>query len=322
MEEYNELKKFLHDTYSTIIEIFEYLNPTSEFYNFIVEKTSSKFSVETIINLAKKIKDNMEEKFLPDDIDSNNVAFFKILRHFIDSDLKLFINVTNSFLNKLLTLFDNNLFDKSNWEKTNPITLFSASVLFLQLYYRRLKNITNKYFITGFKPKVEIKIVSDTDEIWDVKDMKYIEFNSDITKLREYTNELLQNEKTDYVNDMIFRLQVSEFIKNGIRHGNKLQKEKKVKVWYKLTQDYTKFIFEDEGDGFKNVAKWNEFNKKRLEYLMKQDITNALKYAVFRTEESIENDGGNFLFSAMEYWDSGLILNTKKNKIYVMRYFY
>ena len=51
-------------------------------------------------------------------------------------------------------------------------------------------------------------------------------------------------------------------------------------------------------------------------------VKNVLKYATYKTEQSTENDGGNFLFSALEYWDSGILFSSKRNKLYVMKYFY
>ncbi len=322
MDEKNKINTFLKNLLSAVTEISEFVTPNTEFYNMLLKDTSSVFSIKKINDLSKKIKPKLKDDFLSVDVNDYNDIFYKKLRLFIDSELNLFVDITNSFLRKILTLFGEEVFNKNNWETTNPVTLFSAAVMLLQYHYRSLKNIINKYFITGFEPNIELKVIDDSNKIWKTAGMQFKEFESDITKLKEYTNELLADIKTDYIDDMIFRLQVSEFIKNAIRHGNNLDKTKKVKVWYKITPDYAKFIFEDEGKGFQNLEEWNEFNRKRLDFLSKQDITNALKYATFKTEHSVENDGGNFLFSALEYWDSGVIFNSKRNRIYVMKYFY
>ncbi|MBL8992570.1 MAG: ATP-binding protein, partial [Spirochaetia bacterium] len=39
------------------------------------------------------------------------------------------------------------------------------------------------------------------------------------------------------------------------------------------------------------------------------------------TEKSTEDDGGNSLFAAVEYWNLGMIYSAKKNKVCAMRKF-
>ncbi len=317
-----EVKKFLQNLYSTVDEIYIFLNPANKVYQTILKKTVTPFSINTISTQTKKVKDILSNSYITISPDLYNESFFKTLRSFLATDLSFLIEISNSYLNKLTTYFSKEIFNKKNWLENNPVTLFSASLVLLQSYYRSLKNLVNKYFDSGFKIHTELEIVDDNSPIWNITDMQYKEFPSDILKLKEYTEDILQNTTVSYRDNMIFKLQISEFIKNCIRHGNKFDKSKKVKIWYNIDEDSATFIFEDEGEGFKDLEKWNEFNKKRLEYLSKEDILNALKYASFKTENSSENDGGNFLFSALEYWDSGVIFNNKRNKIYVKKYFY
>jgi hypothetical protein len=70
---------------------------------------------------------------------------------------------------------------------------------------------------------------------------------------------------------------------------------------------------QDEGEGFKRLEEWNEFNRKRNECFKKQDFEEMAQYVSFVTAESDENDGGNALFAAVEYWDAGLVFNSRKN---------
>ena len=47
----------------------------------------------------------------------------------------------------------------------------------------------------------------------------------------------------------------------------------------------------------------------------KQDFTNLEAYVSFRTSMSDDNDGGNALFAALEYWNGGFVFGDKRNSI-------
>ena len=80
-------------------------------------------------------------------------------------------------------------------------------------------------------------------------------------------------------------------------------------------------IIEDEGEGFKDLEKWNEFNKKRNFFFKNKNFEEMASYVSFRTDESDESDGGNALFAAVEYWNSGIVFNNKKNCLAVQKTF-
>jgi hypothetical protein len=82
-----------------------------------------------------------------------------------------------------------------------------------------------------------------------------------------------------------------------------------------------RFIIEDEGEGFKNLDAWNEFYKKRQMALFQEDFTTFLDLASYRDSDSDSEDGGNSLIAALEYWNGGMIYNTRKNKVGVVRWF-
>ncbi len=278
------------------------------------------YSVDSIYEKILFVRQQIEINFLIENDYSSD--FYKRLKDFVFSDLSLLMDMFNLFFNKLMTISKNGIFDKDNWEGINPVTLFGASYLLLNMNLKSLKNNINKYFSMGFTEHTEMKITDDDNSIWSIENMRYKEFPSEISKMRSYTKEILSDSKIDIHDDKILQLQITEFIKNAIIHGNQYNKDKKVKIWYDINNDYAKIIIEDEGEGFQDMEKWNEFNKKRLHFIKKQDIQNVLKYAIYKTEKSTDNDGGNFLFSAVEYWDSGIIFNIKRNKLYVMKYFY
>jgi len=319
--ENKKVLKFIADINSTLEEISIYLSKRHKIYQTLLKDLKSDYSIISLNNKAVSIIGIIKQKFInPSIVDENH---FRELRNFIFSDLSIFIDMFNSFFNKLISKYKTNFLGKEKWETENPITLLSASYFLLNLTFKNLRNIVNRYFNLGFEEHTELLTRKDDDKIWDTSKMKFKEFISDIRKIKEYAEEILnETDVEELKNNMLIKLQISEFIKNAIRHGNKLDKNKKVKIWYDINSDYAKLIIEDEGDGFKNIEEWNRFNRLRNKYIKAQDIGNVLKYASYRTKESIENDGGNFLFSALEYWDSGVIFNEKRNKIVVVKYFY
>ena len=44
-------------------------------------------------------------------------------------------------------------------------------------------------------------------------------------------------------------------------------------------------------------------------------------YVSFRTKQSDDQDGGNALFAALEYWDGGFVYNGKKNGVAMLKRF-
>ncbi len=60
--------------------------------------------------------------------------------------------------------------------------------------------------------------------------MQYSEFPGDYSKIREFTNQILNDCPEIYKEDTLLEQQLSEIIKNGIKHGNKKDPSKKLKV--------------------------------------------------------------------------------------------
>jgi hypothetical protein len=59
--------------------------------------------------------------------------------------------------------------------------------------------------------------------------------------------------------------------------------------------------------------------KKRLECLYQQDFEHLGSYVSFRTTKSDEQDGGNALFAALEYWNGGFVYNDKRNGVSMLK---
>jgi hypothetical protein len=163
-------------------------------------------------------------------------------------------------------------------------------------------------------------IVDENNDLFDAQGMKYVEFKSDFSKIREYSALILKNCPVEFLEGNLLEQQLSEIIKNGIKHGKKNDPAKKLKVWYDL-RNRARFIIEDEGRGFTRLDEWNDFYRKRQEALYDNNFDLFLRMAAYRGPESDEFDGGNSLIAALEFWNGGIIYNETKNKVGVVRWF-
>lgn len=163
-------------------------------------------------------------------------------------------------------------------------------------------------------------IVDEDNELFDARGMRYIEFPSMYERIREYTATILSECPNEFREGNLLEQQLSEIVKNGIKHGNHCDPSKKLKVWYDLRKR-VRFIVEDEGAGFMELDAWNEFYKQRQTALFNEQFDEFLELAAYRGRNSTPEDGGNSLIAALEYWNGGMIYNRKKNKVGVVRWF-
>lgn len=163
-------------------------------------------------------------------------------------------------------------------------------------------------------------IVDEHNELFDAQGMRYVEFSSDFGKIREYAALVLANCPIAFREGNLLEQQLSEIIKNGIKHGNRSDPGKILRVWYDLRKR-VRFIVEDEGEGFTDLEAWNEFYRRRQTALFNEDFDAFLALASYRGPRSTEEDGGNSLVAALEYWNGGMIYNNARNKVGVVRWF-
>jgi len=163
-------------------------------------------------------------------------------------------------------------------------------------------------------------IVDDRNELFDAQGMRYIEYPSDLLKVRQYAAEILADCPEAFLEGNLLEQQLSELIKNGIKHGNGGDPQKSIRIWYDLRKR-VRFIVEDEGAGFTGLDQWNEFFRQRQTALWNEDFDTFLNLASYRAAHSDESDGGNSLIAALEYWNGGMIYNGKKNKVGVVRWY-
>jgi len=158
-----------------------------------------------------------------------------------------------------------------------------------------------------------------SDPLFDKTNMLYKEFPSDFRQIRYFTLLIVQSAPLEIKEINLLEQQISEIIKNAVKHGNECDLNKKVRVWYSFSSNHAHLIVEDEGAGFHDLDKWNDFNKKRLECLYQQDFEHLGSYVSFRTTKSDEQDGGNALFAALEYWNGGFVYNEKRNGVAMLK---
>ena len=170
-------------------------------------------------------------------------------------------------------------------------------------------------------PKIKQLIVNENSKLFDKTNMFYKEFPSDFRQIRFFTLLIVQKAPPEIKEINLLEQQVSELVKNAVRHGNKKDPKKKIKIWTLFTKTSARIIVEDEGKGFQKLEEWNSFNEKRSQCFINEDFVEMEKYFSFRTEESDDQDGGNALFAALEYWDGGLVYNNKRNCVAVLKHF-
>lgn len=163
-------------------------------------------------------------------------------------------------------------------------------------------------------------IVDEHNELFDAQGMRYAEFPSDYGRIRDYAAAVLVDCPEAFLEDGLLEQQLSEIIKNGIKHGNGCDPDRKLRVWFDLRKR-ARFIVEDEGEGFSDLDAWNDFYRRRQLALYRQDFDEFLELASYRGPKSGPDDGGNSLFAALDYWNGGMIYNAAKNKVGVVRWF-
>jgi len=170
-------------------------------------------------------------------------------------------------------------------------------------------------------PAVKDIQIDENSPLFERTGMLHKEFPSDFRQIRYFTLLIVQSAPPDIKEINLLEQQISEVIKNAVKHGNKCVPDKKVRVWYDFSPEHAHLVVEDEGPGFQDLEKWNEFNRKRQGLLEGNDFEALSEYVSFRGEHADDNDGGNALFAALEYWDGGFVFNSKRNSVAMLKRF-
>jgi hypothetical protein len=163
-------------------------------------------------------------------------------------------------------------------------------------------------------------LVDGRNQLFDARGMKEFRFRGDYSMVRAYAKEVLADCPPEFRDGTLLEQQVSELIKNGIKHGNRKDPAKTLTVWCD-TRRRVRLIVEDEGEGFVDLDRWNEFYEERQRALFERRFDDFLSLASWRGPRSEEEDGGNSIIAALEYWNGGMIYNDRRNKVGVMRWY-
>ncbi len=166
-------------------------------------------------------------------------------------------------------------------------------------------------------------MVDENTPFFTTEGMKYKEFPSKFNQIRNYATIIAFDAKDSFKMKNLLEQQISEIIKNAIIHGNKQDPDKKVKIRWEFNEEkkMARIIVEDEGEGFQDIGRWNEFHEKRSRCFYENNFEKMLNYISYRTKNSTTEDGGNALFAAVEFWNGGMIFNAKKNKVVCIKYY-
>ncbi|QEN08714.1 STAS domain-containing protein [Oceanispirochaeta crateris] len=174
--------------------------------------------------------------------------------------------------------------------------------------------------IEAVLPGQRIGIIQDDNHILMNSDGMYSkEFNLDLRRVRRLSQLILQKAPPEIKEINLLEQQISEIIKNGVRHGNKNDPNKKIKIWFSFSKTHAHIILQDEGNGFKNIQHWNDFYRRKMKAYDERDFETLINYLSYRTSDSKDEDGGNALFAAVEFWNKGVVISQKGNTIAVKR---
>jgi hypothetical protein len=148
------------------------------------------------------------------------------------------------------------------------------------------------------------------------------DFYIDLSQIRRLSNLIAQKAPHEIHEINLLEQQISELIKNAVRHGNGNDRSKKISVSWEFTHHHARLIVEDEGEGFQKLEEWNAFYRERLRCHRNGEFEKMIDYLSFRTDKSIADDGGNAMFAAVEYWNRGVVYNQRRNAVAVKRSFY
>lgn len=164
-------------------------------------------------------------------------------------------------------------------------------------------------------------LVDSSHPLFDKTGMFHKDFYIDLSQIRRLSSLIVNKAPARIPEFNILEQQISELIKNAVRHGNENDKSKAIKIWFRFSTDEARLIVEDEGSGFRDIEHWNEFYRKKIQCYRNNDFDKMLEFLSFRTTESVESDGGNALFAAVEFWNGGVVFNDHRNAVAVKRVF-
>lgn len=247
-------------------------------------------------------------------------------------DTELFRQATQLFQNHLVPLFS--LFRDAfmrmaehakefllikHFTQNSPEGYMARNHHLMFKVYKELRHELNASTIISYKKANEL-IVDEQSLLFDTTGMKKYIYPSDISKMRDYAMEVLEHLPEKYqALSFLLEYNVSELIKNAIRHGNNCDISKEITIHSEITSQYFRIVVQQQGRGFMNLEDWNVYYRQRISAFETCNIDKMIELACYSSENSNEQDGGNALIAALDFWDSSLVFNKARNAVSALK---
>jgi len=162
-------------------------------------------------------------------------------------------------------------------------------------------------------------IQADAHPLFDKKGMYRRDIHSDLKEVHYISRIIVRKAPSGIHETDLLEKRISEILKNAVGPGNGNDPNKKVKIWYAFDEKTARLIVEDEGEGFREVEHWNQFYRKRIEAFESQDLKEMMKHLSYRSRVNAEDDFGNALLDAVDFWNGGIVFNQRGNAVAVKR---
>jgi hypothetical protein len=173
--------------------------------------------------------------------------------------------------------------------------------------------------------KTKLLKIEDDSNLLDVTGLQYKEFQTSRNQIKFYTLKILQTIPIDCKETALLTQQVTELLLNAAEHGNHWNETLLIKVWYGFTATIFRLIVQDQGTGFRDIERWNQWNLKRDECIRTRNFREMENYIGYRpmmvAQAKNGGSGGISLFGAVEYWDGGIVFSSSGNCIGVKKEF-
>src|SRR5271157_1300665 len=92
-------------------------------------------------------------------------------------------------------------------------------------------------------------VVNEASRLFNRTGMFYKSFPSDFRQIRYFTLMVVQKAPIEIKEINLLEQQISELIKNAVKHGNKGDLKKNIQVWFSFSDESARLIVQDEGKG-------------------------------------------------------------------------
>ena len=149
-------------------------------------------------------------------------------------------------------------------------------------------------------------LVDEASELFDRTGMFYKKFPSDFREIRYFTLLILQKAPPEMKEINLLEQQISELIKNAVKHGNRKDPGTMFQCGPPSTSRAPGSSCRTRG---RASGDWrngtSSTGKGEMTASVAEDFEEMAQFVSYVTPDSDDHDGGNALFAAVEYWTRG-----------------